>query len=148
MLSRQRFVAALVAWTFLVWTTRIRNIWTDDALGVGEQWARTALAGSFTVLAVAVAVALLQRASWLRPAVGALATWSVAVWVVRSVGIATADHDLGFVVVHLVLAVVSASLSVFAWRQVVAASGPAASPPELRPATSSVEPTIAPWRDR
>ena len=118
MLRRHPFVVALVAWTFLVWTTRIRNIWTDEALTSGEQWARTALAGSFTVLAVAVVVALVQRASWLRPAVGALALWSVVVWVVRSVGIASADHDAGFVAVHLVLAVVSALLSGLAWRQV------------------------------
>jgi len=120
MLRRHPFVVALVAWTFLVWTTRIRNIWTDEALTSGEQWARTALAGSFTVLAVAVVVALVQRASWLRPAVGVLAVWSVVVWVVRSVGIATADHDAGFVAVHLVLAVVSAVLSGLAWRQVAA----------------------------
>src|SRR5690606_41039865 len=104
--GRQPYAVVLVAWTFFVWTTRIRNIWTDEALSSGEQWARTALAGSFTLLAVAVVVALFQRPAWLRPAVGALAVWSVLVWVVRSVGIATADHDLGFVVVHLVLAVV------------------------------------------
>ena len=111
---------ALAVWSLLVWTTRIRNIWTDEALTTGERWARTALAGSFTVLAVAVVVALVQRASWLRPAVGVLAVWSVVVWVVRSVGIATADHDAGFVAVHLVLAVVSAVLSGLAWRQVAA----------------------------
>lgn len=116
MLRRHPFVVALVAWTFFVWTTRIRNIWTDDALTTGEQWARTALAGSFTVLAVAVVVGLVRRAAWLRPAVLALAAWSVGVWVVRSVGIATADHDLGFVVVHLVLAIVSVALSALAVR--------------------------------
>lgn len=124
MLRRHRFVLALVGWTFFVWTTRIRNIWTDEALTTGEQWARTALAGSFTVLAVGVVVALVQRASWLRAAVGALGVWSVLVWVVRSVGIATADHDLGFVVVHLVLAVVSALLSGLAWREAAHESAP------------------------
>lgn len=114
--SRPLAVVALVGWTFLVWTTRIRNIWTDDALTTGEQWARTALAGSFTVLALAVVVALVRRAPWLRAVVVALAAWSVAVWAVRSVGIATAGHDVGFVVVHLVLAVVSLALSVLAVR--------------------------------
>lgn len=101
-----------------MWTIRIRNIWTDDALTTGEQWARTALALSFTVLGLAVASALATRAGWLRPAVMALAAWSVAVWVVRSVGIATAGHDVGFVVVHLVLAVVSAALAALALRAV------------------------------
>jgi hypothetical protein len=125
MVRRHPFVVALVAWTFLVWTTRIRNIWTDEALTTGEQWARTALAGSFTVLAVAVVVALVQRATWLRLAVGALAAWSVLVWVVRSVGIATADHDVGFVVVHLVLAVASAVLGGLAWREVARVAAPA-----------------------
>jgi hypothetical protein len=117
MLRRLPFVIALVGWTFLVWTTRIRNIWTDEALTTGEQWARTALAGSFTALAVVVVVALVQRSSWLRPAVAVLAVWSVVVWVVRAIGIATADHDAGFVAVHLVLAVVSAVLSGLAWRE-------------------------------
>jgi len=103
-----------------VWTTRIRNIWADDALTTGEQWARTALALSFTVLGLAVAGALATRARWLRPAVVALAAWSIGVWVVRSIGIATAGHDAGFVAVHLLLAVVSAVLSVLAVRATAA----------------------------
>ena len=107
--------AALAAWTVLVWTTRIRNIWTDDALSTGEQWARTLLALSFTALAVAVAAAIARRASWLRPAVAALAAWTAAVWLVRSVDIATGDHSAAFVVVHLALAVISLALSAWAW---------------------------------
>lgn len=114
---RNRAVIALVVWTFLVWTTRIRNIWTDDALSGGEQWSRTALAGSFTVLALLVVAALVRRAGGLRTAVAALAAWTVAVWIVRAVGIATADHDLGFIAVHLVLAAASIALSALAWRE-------------------------------
>ncbi len=49
---------------------------------------------------------------------GALAAWSTAVWVVRDVGILVADHEVGFKVVHTVLAVVSIVLSVLAWREV------------------------------
>ncbi len=118
-MSRLRTPAtvALVAWTFLVWTTRIRNIWTDDSLTTSEQWGRTALAGSFTVLAVLVAVALRGRAPWLRAAVGALAGWTTVVWVVRAVGIATADHDGAFIAVHVALAVISVALSALAWRE-------------------------------
>lgn len=113
---RQPAVIALVVWTLLVWTTRIGNIWGDDALSTADKSGRTALALSFTVLAVAVAAALIRRAPWLRPAVVALAGWTVVVWVVRAVGIAAGDHDAAFIVVHLVLAVVSGALAVLAVR--------------------------------
>jgi hypothetical protein len=114
---RRPVTVAFVVWSLLVWTTRIRNIWGDDALGTGEKWGRTGLALSFTVLALVVAWGLWSRASWLRASVAALAGWTVVVWVVRSVGIATADHSAAFVAVHLVLAVVSVLLSVAAVRE-------------------------------
>src|SRR3546814_1378874 len=63
---------ALVAWTFLVWTTRINNIVADDSLDSGETAARLALSLSFTVLVVAVGWAYSKRAAWLRPATFAL----------------------------------------------------------------------------
>ena len=47
----------------------------------------------------------------------ALAGWTVAVWIVRTVGIATGDHDAAFIAVHVVLAVVSIALSVLALRE-------------------------------
>lgn len=109
--ARRPATVVLVVWTLLVWTTRISNIWGDQALSDGEKWGRTALAMSFTLLALGVAVALWRRAGSLRAAVTALAAWTVLVWVVRSVGIATGDHDTAFVVVHLVLAVVSIGLA-------------------------------------
>jgi hypothetical protein len=116
---RNRAVAALVAWTLLVWTTRIGNIWGDDALDTAGKVGRTALALSFTVLAVAVAVAALRRGPGpLRWTVAALASWTTGVWVVRSVGIVASDHDLGFTVVHLVLAAVSIVLAALAARSV------------------------------
>jgi hypothetical protein len=115
---RRPYAAALVAWTLFVWTTRIANIWRDDALDLGERLGRTALAASFTLLALAVVVTLWRR----RPqasliAVGALAGWSVVVWVVRDVRILAADHAGGFKAVHTVLAVVSIALSALAWRE-------------------------------
>ena len=109
---------ALAVWSLFVWTTRIRNIWTDDSLSTGEQWSRTVLALTFTVLALAVGHAVYHRSSWLRPVVRALAGWTVAVWVVRSVGIATADHEGAFIAVHLVLAVISITLAGLAVREV------------------------------
>lgn len=107
---------ALVVWTFLVWTARIGTIWGDDALSAGDKWARTALALSFTALALVVAGALWRRAAWLGTAVLALAGWTVAVWLVRAVGIATGDHDTAFIAVHLALAVVSVTLAAAAAR--------------------------------
>lgn len=104
----------LVVWTFVVWTTRIGNIWGDDALSTGDKWTRTALALSFTALAVTVAWALWRRATWLGTATRALAAWTVAVWLVRGVDIATGDHDASFIAVHLVLAVVSIALAALA----------------------------------
>lgn len=109
---------ALAVWSLLVWTTRIRNIWTDDELSTGEQWGRIGLALSFTGLALATGYALYRRARWLPTVVRALAGWTIAVWVVRSIGIATADHDGAFVAVHLVLAVISVALAGLAVREV------------------------------
>jgi len=122
---RPRAAIALAVWSLLVWTTRIRNIWTDDELSSGEQWGRTALAMSFTVLALAVGHAVYHRTSWQRPVVLALAAWTVAVWVVRSIGIATADHEGAFIAVHLVLAVMSIALAALAAREVSGREHPA-----------------------
>ena len=108
---------ALLAWTFLVWTTRINNIVADDDLDGGGKLARVALALSFTVLAAVVGWALVRRETWLVRAVMALAVWTVVVWAVRAVGIAFADHSAGFIAVHLVLAVISTVLAGLAVRE-------------------------------
>jgi hypothetical protein len=116
-MSSRRWTIALCAFTLLVWTTRIGNIWGDDGLTDGEKWGRTGLAVSFTVLVLAVAYAVLRRAPWQGVAVKVLAGWTVGVWVTRSFGIATGDHEAGFVVVHLVLAAVSVALAALAVRE-------------------------------
>jgi hypothetical protein len=117
-MRRRPAALALVGWTLFVWTTRIFNIWGDADLDTAEKAGRTGLALSFTLLAAAVIVMLWRgsRRSGVR-ALGALAGWTVAVWVVRDVRILLADHDLGFTVVHLVLGVVSIVLAVWAWRE-------------------------------
>ena len=114
---RSPATVALVVWTLLVWTARIGNIWGDHALTAGEKWARTGLALSFTVVAAAVAVALWRQTSWRTIAVRALAGWTIAVWVVRAVGISMGDHEAAFIAVHLVLAAVSIALSALAVRE-------------------------------
>jgi hypothetical protein len=114
-MRRRPAVFALVAWTFLVWTTRIGNIWRDDALDTAGKVGRTALALSFTILAVAVVACLWRlRDQQVRLAVTALAGWTIAVWLVRDTSILLADHDTSFKVVHTVLAVISIALSAWA----------------------------------
>jgi hypothetical protein len=117
-MRRRPFALALVAWTFFVWTTRIGNIWRDADLDTGEKVGRTGLALSFTLLALAVVGALWRGSARTRlVAVGALAAWSTGVWIVRDARILVADHEVGFKVVHTVLAVVSIVLSILAWRE-------------------------------
>jgi hypothetical protein len=144
-MRRRPFALALVAWTLFVWTTRIANIWRDEALDGGEKVGRTGLALSFTLLALAVVVTLwrrVERASLV--AVGGLAAWSVVVWVVRDARILVADHEVGFKVVHTVLAVVSIALAALAWRE--ARRVPAASPPAHPASTPEPSATRAPAR--
>jgi hypothetical protein len=117
-MRRRPAALALVGWTLFVWTTRIFNVRGDADLDTGEKLGRTGLALSFTLLAVAVLAALWRGSARARlVAVGALAAWTVAVWVVRDIRIVAADHDLGFTVVHLVLGVVSIVLAAWAWRE-------------------------------
>jgi hypothetical protein len=117
MLRRHRAALALVVWTFFVWTTRIGNIWRDADLDTSGKIGRTALALSFTVLAIAVVVALFRRAGWTQRAVHALASWTTLVWAVQGIGILIRDHDIGFKAVHTVLAVVSIGLAWLGWRE-------------------------------
>ena len=122
--SRLRPALVLAAWTFLVWTTRIRNIWTDDSLSFGGQLSRTALAVSFTVLALSVVVVWWRSRTTGRvspgaaPLVRTFAGWTIAVWLVRGVQIALADHSGAFVAVHTALAIVSIAAAVWADRSV------------------------------
>lgn len=118
---------SLCAWTLLVWTTRIGNIWGDDELTTGEKWGRTGLALSFTVLALLVLLALYRRRPWRGGAVKLLAGWTIGVWLTRTYGIATGDHEAAFIAVHVVLAVVSIALSILAVRE-GARGQPVASP--------------------
>ncbi|HJR24281.1 MAG TPA: hypothetical protein VJ804_02325 [Acidimicrobiales bacterium] len=113
--------AALAAagWTGFVWLTRVSNAVRDDDLGLAATVGALAVAVSFLTLAVVVVVAALRRRELLLRAVLALTVWTVAVWAVRVVDIAGSDHGIGFVVVHLLLAVVSVAACVVALLQLV-----------------------------
>jgi hypothetical protein len=117
-MRRHPYAVALAAWTLVVWPTRIGNIWRDEAMTGAEKAGGIALALAFTLLAGAVLVTLWRGAARAgRLAVGALAGVSVAVWLVRGTGIVLADHDLAFIVVHVVLGVVSIALATLALRE-------------------------------
>lgn len=124
---RARSIPLILAlWTLFVWGGRLRNLGNDPAGFDGASaWS---LFGSvaFVVLAVAVLVALtavaVDRASpsgsLLRVTVAVLGGFTIVVWLIRGLDIAVGDHSVGFIAVHVVLALVSAVLSVLAVRQV------------------------------
>lgn len=121
MTAQLRPALVLSAWTLLVWTTRIRNVWSDGDLSTGAQVGRTTVALAFTAFALVTIVAALRTRGgdgwsalpmWVR----AFALWTVGVWVVRGVQIALADHGAAFIAVHTALAIVSIGLAVWADR--------------------------------
>lgn len=124
-MDTRRLRAALVlsGWTVLVWTTRIRNIWTDDSLSTSGQLWRTAIAVVFTAFAAVTigewvrarrtGVVAARAATWIR----AFAAWTVVVWLIRGVQIGVADHGAAFKIVHTALAVVSIGLAWWADRE-------------------------------
>ena len=119
-------VAVLLLWSLFTWGGRIRNALADDALSSSERGWALALACSFVLPALVLAVAWWLhsgRTPWtgrsvppvggaLRVATLAFAAWTTGVWLVRGVDIALfSDHEVGFVVVHSVLALVAIGLS-------------------------------------
>jgi len=114
-------VTALVfgGWTLFVWVGRLRNLAAEP--GSVLDASRWSFIGSlaFTVLGVAVVgAAILALAGISRLALGpvvlALAVLTIGVWALRAVDIAIGDHSIGFIAVHLVLAVLSIGLAVAA----------------------------------
>jgi hypothetical protein len=109
--------AAFAGWTLFVWGGRLRNLWLEP--GPLSDVSRWSLAGAltFSILGLALVAALISGFG-ARVAVAALGLLSVGVWAVRGIDIALGDHSVGFIAVHLVLAVVSAALAWMAWRSV------------------------------
>lgn len=110
-------VGALCAWTVFIWGNRISNAWSSTTESTSAKVGSTVLAASFLVFAAGGVVVLVR--AWRRPLgvaarrfLVAFAAWTVLVWCVRIVGIALADHDVAFKVVHAVLGLVSIGLAV------------------------------------
>lgn len=112
--SARWWIAPLVIWTLLLWSSRIRNVLADDDLtAFGTTW-RVGAAVVFLVLGLLVA-------SWLwrgRPGalvLGVMAGWTVVYWLIRGTGILLdSNHDAGFKAIHTVLMAVSLALVIVA----------------------------------
>ena len=138
--SRTRaFALALCGWTLFTWVTRVPLAWSDDALSTGGKVLATVPVLVFVILALITGGLVLTRRAAALPAVVGLAVWTVGYWAVRMVLIATNRHEVGFVVVHAVLALVASTLAVLAARGALAdraAAATATAPTGARPAAS------------
>jgi hypothetical protein len=141
--ARWSLLPVFAAWTLFVWATRIDNIWSDEALDGGQKLTRTALALSFVTVALLVGWVAARTFRRTRSRVDLrlvqlAAAWSIGVWVIRAGAIVVGDHDLPFIVVHVVLGVISAALAAAVVRVVHQAhDGAGSSSAELRSATTS-----------
>lgn len=96
--------------TLLVWITRIYNLFADDEISNGERIWRLSVALIFLLGAVAVIRILVG--SWrdrnLKKSrlIPGFCIWTVTFWIVRTVGIVVADHQTGFKIVHVFMAIV------------------------------------------
>lgn len=117
---RRMVVAGFVVFTAFVWVQRLVNLARGDESDIAVS---VVLSVVMLVLGAASAVALAAawRQRWSVPGwvarlwrVAAVAT--VVVWVVRAAQITLAWRSPGFVLVHVLLAVVSIALAVGTWR--------------------------------
>lgn len=106
----------LVAWTIILWLSRLRNVLADDDLSDTGRNVRIGVVALFVALALAAAAGQLFR----RPkAMIVLIFWTVVYWFVRGTGILIGDWSIGFKIVHTLLWVVSfgaAALAAYSLR--------------------------------
>jgi hypothetical protein len=115
--TRQKtLLAALVAWTALLWIQRLVNAWGGDETTAAKVTS-TVLGGVF--LAFAVAGAWILGRHWRRPldttasrVLVAFAGWTTVVWTVRATVMVFGDHGVGFKLVHAVLGLISIVLAI------------------------------------
>ena len=110
-----RLLWLTVAWTAVVWVGRIRNVVGDDELTAGVRAWRLIVAIAFLVLAGLLAT--LPLGLWHRRPLGStrlvavFCLWTIVFWTVRGGGMLFGDHDVGFKVVHTILALASIALA-------------------------------------
>ena len=151
-LGNRRWISLLpigfALWTLFVWGGRLRNLWQEP--GPLADVSRWSLAGAIAFSAGGLLVlltSLVRRPGIVRQAaVGALAGLTAVVWAIRAVDIAVGDHSIGFIVVHLVLAVVSVALAALAVWAVTGARQLGTNSGEMDPPLGSQEQSVAPVR--
>ena len=121
-------VAVFCGLTLLIWTNRIWLAWTNDEDTVAEKLVWSLPITLFVVAAAVIGVAMVRgvdrQARWFVLAVRTFAAATIAYWAIRLPFIWANDHGLepdeevGFKLVHTVLAVVSAVPAALAWRSV------------------------------
>ena len=120
-------VAVFCAVTLFIWVNRIWLTWTNGTDSVGRKVLWTIPIGAFVASAIVLAVAMLagadRDARWFRLLVQAFALGTAVYWLIRMPMIAfnehpdlTASEEVGFKVVHAVLAIVSVTSAWFAFR--------------------------------
>ena len=115
MSARVKLLGPLVIWTLFVWTSRIRNVWSDEDLTTGGQILRTGYSVVFLSGGLFAAWVLWSRrgsalGSSDRVGLAVFFAWSVVFWLIRGIGIIIDDHDAGFTAIHTVLMVISLGL--------------------------------------
>lgn len=118
-----RAMLGLEVLTVMMWFTRIRNVWSDDAAASSTRVGATVLGVVFMVVATAALIAAWRTRQAASPGSGAalliagFAGGSSLYWLVRVIQIAGRDHAFGFIVVHTLLGVAVIGLSALVlWR--------------------------------
>ena len=107
---------ALGGWTLLLWSTRINNVLDDAALtGWSRTWQLGAAVG-FSFAGLVLVGSSLMRSNPLARSISdwlgvGLAVFGSFWWLVRGTGTLLADHDIGFKVVHTLLALGTFAIS-------------------------------------
>lgn len=114
--SRVLPLIPILVWTLFVWSSRIRNVWTDEDLSTGGQWLRTGYAVVFLAFGVALTTMLWRRRPEPLDATGqrvlaVFLAWTVAFWLIRGIGIIVDDHTTSFTVIHTILMIISIGLA-------------------------------------
>ena len=112
-------VTVLAGWSLFVWATRLNHTWTSATEGLVAKLSSTVFALALIVAAVA-AVSEVWRRDGHRAVLFArvLCGGTILVWLVRAPMILLGGWDIGFVVVHMVLAAASVALAVVTWKAV------------------------------
>lgn len=119
-------VAVFSIVTLLIWVNRIWLTWTNGTDTVGRKLVWSIPIVAFVVAATVLLVAMLtgvdRAARWFLLTVQLFAAGTVVYWAIRMPMIMINDHgltpeeEIGFKIVHSVLAIVSVSTAYFAWR--------------------------------